>query len=158
MKMELYFTHDFDKESVRAELASQNMTSVAFRYGPEGEEHYAEMFSDISKAMTAAGFKSGDVIAAPNATSETEALTEMLGGQTPAEYLADCRWAKPAKWTDAKAVRYLSCLFYQSCEHEGWEDSKAKKYIMSAKSALATRFSDRELEKRKGHVWEVNVD
>lgn len=47
------------------------------------------------------------------------------------------RWADPRYVpTAVEALKAISCYEYQSCEHEGWEDSEAKRYCEALRDAV----------------------
>ena len=49
----------------------------------------------------------------------------------------------------AQVFKSIQCYEYQSCEHEGWEDSPAQKFCNDLRSAWGMKM----FEYREGRVW-----
>ncbi len=126
---------EMERGDIAAVLALENMKSVAFRYGPEGQEIYDRMMAP----MIGQGFT-----VLRGGPAEEDPLSEMLpGGQTGREYAASCRLARPiVEYSPAEAHAWLSCLEYQSCEHPGWEGCEARAWIHAVQHGLALRIRD----------------
>ena len=136
-------------ESIRMDLAIANVISVAWRYGPEGQQAYAPIREKIIGQLDAAGYNT-------NGTQLPQAISDVNeacfdDGYTVTDYLNDCRSAEAIPYNDTEACEYLSCLNYQSCEPPDWKDSKVRLWILESKSFLAGRLAQQILGNR--HVW-----
>ena len=120
--------------SIAVELARENIISVSYRYGPEGRAAYAPILKAITSTLADAGWKPSQTIESNNnAGKDNQAIHEMLAEEeTPASYIAQCRWAKPIEYTKTEAIMYLTCLRYQSNEHNKWKESDAYKWSSDA--------------------------
>ena len=136
------------REEIRIELATQNMESVSFRYSPEGREAYSSITEAITGALQGAGWESGAVIQM-NLDDAHDQPEKFFPWRTD-EFM----FAEPLRlYQPEEAYRYLSCLGYQSCEHPGWLDSRARQWIEEAEGALAYEMSEKLLAGRA--VWEI---
>ena len=145
---------DTPRADIAVAMAKENLASVAYRYGPEGQAAYAPLLNAIVGGLVESGWKTSDVVSgAPPA--EADPLADMLpDGVTVPEYVAACRWAEPvAGWSPAEAHQYLACLAYQSCEHPEWAKSPVREWVDFAFGWLSDRLVRTTLAGR--HVWEV---
>ena len=114
-------------------LAGENIASVAYRYGPEGQALYDEMLAPLV----------GNADHVPTIDKFSE-LPGPIGYESAAAYLADCRWKTP-KAHPANAVtgfQTLRSLEYQSCEHPQWHKSKACEWVHEAMLRLAREMAE----------------
>ncbi len=138
-------------ESIRMDLAMANVISVAYRYGPDGERANQPMFDAILGELSDSGWDTTNASLPAGTSDVNEACFDE--GYTITDYLADCRSAEAAHYIPAEAVKYLSCLDYQSCEPPEWKDSKVRMWILESQSYLAGTLARIALGER--HVWEV---
>ena len=83
--------------AVRTELAIANVASVAWRYGPDGQEAYAPMLAAIVGTLT----PEVEVIP-PKATDDVDKAC-FHEGYTWMQFVEDCQAAEPIKYTPAEA-------------------------------------------------------
>ena len=152
-------THNQDPPSeidIRMTLAKENVASVAWRYGPEGQAAYAPLLGAIMGELMKKGWDANQ-IASPGAQVETDINEACFGGEsTVAQYFMDCRTATPQPWTEPEAYMYLNCYSYQACEHPEWKDSEAYRLAQESEELLAWNVMKQQLEGRD--VWEVEPE
>ena len=149
---EIVFQYEDDPPSdpdIRMELAMANVISVAYRYGPEGRRDNQAMFASILDNLSDAGWDTIDAHLPTGISDVNDACFD--DGYTVSDFLSDCRSAEAIPYSNAEACEYLSCLNYQSCESPGWNDIKARMWILESKSVLAGRLSRQILGNRR--VW-----
>ena len=146
-----------DDLEIRRELLNQNARSIAWRYSPEGQAEYARIFGDLDAYLEKTWGKNNIVSNgfSPETAPKDLAPLLMLDPETGMDgWLDDCQTAWPLHdFSAAESYRYLSCFAYQSCEHEGWKESDAKKWITWTLEAIADRMASMLLKDR--HVWSI---
>lgn len=136
---------------IRMELAKENIASVAWRYGPEGQLAYAPIVGFINDSLLAKGWDQ-EQIAAPGLQMETEINRACFGDgdYTVPQYMMDCRSASPVTdYEDAEAYMYLRAYRYHACEHPEWKDTNAFGMVDHALNSLAYRIADTVLGGRR---------
>ena len=155
---ETVFKYDRNPPSeaiIRSDIALSNVASVAWRYGPEGQEAYAPILGFIAESLTEKGWDPAQVVTSENGISDIDKAC-FCDGYTWQQYLSDCQAAQPIKYNDAEAYMYLSCLGYQSCEPPEWEGSKVHGWLEQAEGCLAHSMAEKVLDGQ--HVWEVTEE
>ena len=143
------------RDEVAVILASENITSVAWRYSPEGAGFYAKMMAPIIESITASEGLTHEAPGLEIADSPAD-LPGLMEGETIPSFIEKCRKAAPVPHTPPEGFMYLECLNYQSCEHAGWPSSQAYDWITQAKAGLAYDVIRKDLAGR--HVWTVDDD
>lgn len=143
-----------ERADIAETLARENLASVAFRYGPEGEELYSKLFGHITERLEK--LEEGHVVEFVTSSDSDFNLGDMIPGDLSVpEYIVACRNAEPLQdASEAEQHQYLSCLNYQSCEHPQWQESDARAWIVEAQSELAYACVQQILGDR--HVWTID--
>ena len=141
---------------IRMRLAKENVASVAWRYGAEGQAAFAPLLGAILTELMEKGY-SADRIAAPGGQAEEDINEVCFGGRyTVPEYFMDCRTARARPCTDPEAYMHLRFYRYQASEHPEWEKSDTFGLVQMALDSVACDVMKQQLEGRD--VWEVEPE
>lgn len=108
-------------------LAAENRASYGYRYS-----HMEEVAGEIDEAKAETITYIANM-AIPVATRAAELFAP--GGLA--------HYDRARHDAAAAVVKALDCYVYQSCEHNGWEDSEARLLVAAARSHFAGRIEDR---------------
>jgi len=124
-----------ERPDIAQGLARENWRSVSFRYSPMGKEAYAALLGQIERQLRDAGHR--EVLRGADLNNDLPGPAHV---ESYSDYLLKSRMAKPLTWEKHPAgdwLKWLACLDYQSCEHDEWEKSDARMWLLEAESAIA---------------------
>lgn len=114
-------------DAVGQMLWSENVASVEHRYSPPGREQiYGEGFESAPDFALPGTYRE-EVI--PGTEGETIELPEWI-----TEYRFPLTRARCPEVVEA--LKLIECLEYQSCEHDGWNDSEARRFCDALRGQL----------------------
>jgi len=127
-------------------LASENWKSVSFRYSPMGQESYEKLLQSIEVELASLGWQAKEVLKGADLENDLPGPAHV---SSYSDYILKSRMARPVDWKCATLyspgdwLSWFGCLNYQSCEHDGWERSEARMWILEAEAAIAHELAER---------------
>ena len=108
----------------------------------------------VSKAGEMTATQVGEMLWTENERSVEARYPSDHAEMLSVDYCLGYEYAKtPRALTIAEAFSAIACLEYQSCEHDGWVDSEACRFLFSLRDSLVNA-----LPGYAAAQWEVNFD